>query len=98
MIIRTMGWKFFSISLMRLSQKNQKGEDLCHIKTEECVRRKGSQYVMSWEFDAKYFQMKGKGMVLPDEVQAFRSVKNCKLKKVQRDQVMAFTKPLLFNL
>ena len=41
--------------------------------------------------------MKEKGMVLADEVLAFRLVKNCKLTEVQRDQVMASTKPLSFK-
>ena len=49
------------------------------------------------EFDAKYYKIKEKGMVLPDEMLAFRLVKNCKLTEVQRDQVMASTKPLSFE-
>ena len=49
------------------------------------------------EFDSKYFKMKEKKMELPDEVLAFRLVKNCRLTEVQRDQVMASTKPLSFK-
>ena len=36
-------------------------------------------------------------MEVPDEVLAFRLVKNCILTDVQRDQIMASTKPLSFT-
>ena len=65
---------------------------------EECVRRDGLPICdFMREFDMKYFKMKEKGMVLPDEVLAFRLIKNCRLTNVQKDQVMASTKPLSFN-
>ena len=65
---------------------------------EECVRKEGvSICEFMREFDMKYYKMTEKGMVLPDEVLAFRLVKNCKLNEVQREQVMASTKPLSFH-
>ena len=65
---------------------------------EECVRKDGISICdFMREFDTKYFKMKAKGMVLPDEVLAFRLVKNSRLTEVQRDQVMASTKPLSFK-
>lgn len=65
---------------------------------EECVRKEGMPICdFMRQFDTKYFKMKEKGMELPDEVLAFRLVKNCKLTEVQRDQVMASTKPLSFK-
>lgn len=65
---------------------------------EECVRKEGMPICdFMREFDTKYYKMKEKGMALPDEVLAFRLVKNCKLTEVQRDQVMASTKPLSFK-
>ena len=65
---------------------------------EECTRKDGVPICdFMREFDAKYYKMKEKGMVLPDEVLAFRLVKNCKLTEVQKDQVMASTKPLSFK-
>lgn len=65
---------------------------------EECVRKEGMSICeFMREFDTKYFKMKAKNMSLPDEVLAFRLVKNCKLTDVQRNQVMASTKPLSFK-
>lgn len=65
---------------------------------EECVRGTNiSVCDFMREFDMKYHKMKEKGMTLPDEVLAFRLVKNCKLSDVQREQVMASTKPLTFK-
>ena len=65
---------------------------------EECVRKEGVTICeFMREFDAKYYKMREKKMVLPDEVLAFRLVKNCRLTDVQRDQVMAATKPLSFS-
>lgn len=65
---------------------------------EECVRRDGISICdFMREFDTKYFKMKAKGMELPDEVLAFRLVKNSRLTEIQRDQVMASTKPLSFK-
>lgn len=65
---------------------------------EECLRKDGMTICdFMREFDTKYFKMKAKGMSLPDEVLAFRLVKNCKLTEVQKDQVMASTKPLSFQ-
>ena len=65
---------------------------------EECVRKDDMSICdFMREFDTKYFKMKVKQMELPDEVLAFRLVKNCKLTDVQRDQVMASTKPLSFT-
>ena len=65
---------------------------------EECVRKEGMSICdFMREFDTKYFKMREKKMELPDEVLAFRLVKNCKLTEVQRDQVMASTKPLSFK-
>ena len=65
---------------------------------EECVRKE-EMLICDFmrEFDTKYFKMKEKGMELPDEVLAFRLVKICKLTEVQREQVMASTKPLSFK-
>ena len=65
---------------------------------EECVRKEGVSICdFMREFDTKYFKMKEKNMELPDEVLAFRLVKNCKLTEMQRNQVMASTKPLSFK-
>ena len=65
---------------------------------EECVRKDGMSICdFMREFDTKYFKMKAKNMSLPDEVLAFRLVKNCRLTDVQKDQVMASTKPLSFT-
>ena len=65
---------------------------------EECVRKEGMPICeFMREFDTKYFKMKAKNMSLPDEVLAFRLVKNCRLTDVQRNQVMASTKPLSFK-
>lgn len=65
---------------------------------EECVRMDNMPICeFMREFDMKYFKMKEKGMELPDEVLAFRLVKNVQLSDVQREQVMASTKPLSFK-
>ncbi len=65
---------------------------------EECTRKEDMSVCdFMREFDTKYFKMKEKGMELPDEVLAFRLVKNCKLTDIQKDQVMASTKPLSFK-
>lgn len=65
---------------------------------EECVRKDNMSICeFMREFDMKYYKMKEKGMELPDEVLAFRLVKNCELSDVQREQVMASTKPLSFK-
>ena len=65
---------------------------------EECLRKDETPVCeFMREFDTKYYKMKAKGMELPDEVLAFRLVKNCRLTEVQKDQVMASTKPLSFK-
>ena len=64
---------------------------------EKCIRKEGVTICeFMGEFDAKYFKMTEKKMVLPDEVLAFRLVENCRLTKVEMNQVMASTKPLSF--
>ena len=51
---------------------------------EECLRKDGMPICEFMRvFDTKYFKMKAKGMELPDEVLAFRLVKNCRLTEVQ---------------
>ena len=71
---------------------------MAYQEFEECLRKEGVAICeFMREFDTKYFRMKAKGMVLPDEVLAFRLVKNCRLTEVQKDQVMASTKPLSFK-
>ena len=65
---------------------------------EECVRKDDMSICeFMREFDMKYYKMKEKGMELPDEVLAFRLVKNCALSDIQREQVMAASKPLSFK-
>ena len=65
---------------------------------EECVRKEEMSICDFMRvFDTKYFKMKEKGMELPDEVLAFRLIKNCKMTEIQREQVMASTKPLSFK-
>ena len=59
---------------------------MAYQEFEECLRKDGVLiYELMHEFDTKYFKMKSKGMELPDEVLAFRLVKNCKLTDVQKD-------------
>lgn len=71
---------------------------IAYQKFEECTRKEAMPICEFMRvFDTKYFKMKEKGMELPDEVLAFRLVKNCNLTEVQRDQVMASTKPLSFK-
>lgn len=71
---------------------------MAYQEFEECVRKDGMSICdFMREFDTKYFKMKAKSMCLPDEVLAFRLVKNCRLTEVQKDQVMASTKPLSFT-
>ena len=71
---------------------------MAYQEFEECLRKDGVPICeFMREFDTKYFKMREKGMELPDEVLAFRLVKNCKLTEVQKNQVMASTKPLSFK-
>ena len=79
-------------------QEAERRQFMAYQRFEKCIRKEGMPICdFMREFDTRYFKMKEKSMVLPDAVLAFRLIENCRLTEVQREQVMAATKPLSFK-